>query len=259
MTTARLLSGNTRTILLLIFCWTAPLIAGEGGERGLSPGEARLHFFQDFSQGFKQDLSTPALAGQRKSTGLAVVYSFLLPGMGELYAGDFSSGKYFLIGEGALWITFGIFDGRGNALQRDARTLAVARAGVNANGKNDQFYVDIGNFNSVEEYNEKKLQDREPQKLYDAAAGYGWRWTSDADRATYRNQRVASDRAFENGKFVLAAVLVNHLASAINAARAAVVHNRALETALKDMELSASLIRSDRGPDGILLTLTKGF
>jgi hypothetical protein len=259
LTAARSLIGNIRTILLLLFCWTVPLIAGEGGESRLSPGEARLHFFQDFSQTFKQDLSATAVAGQRKSTGLAVVYSFLLPGMGELYSSDFSSGKYFLIGEGALWITFGIFDGRGNALQRDARTYAVSRAGINANGKNDQFYVDIGNFNSIEEYNEKKLQDREPQKLYDAAAGYGWRWTSDADRATYRNQRVASDRAFENGKFVLAAVLVNHLASAINAARAAVVHNRALETALKDVELSASVIRSERGPQGILLSLKKGF
>ena len=42
----------------------------------------------------------------KKSTGLAILYSLLLPGMGELYAGNYSSGKYFTIAEGALWATF---------------------------------------------------------------------------------------------------------------------------------------------------------
>jgi hypothetical protein len=37
---------------------------------------------------------------QRKSPALAILYSILLPGMGELYAGDYSSGKYFTIADG---------------------------------------------------------------------------------------------------------------------------------------------------------------
>ena len=42
---------------------------------------------------------------QKKKTGLAIIYSLLLPGMGELYAGDYSSGKYFTIADGVLWGT----------------------------------------------------------------------------------------------------------------------------------------------------------
>jgi hypothetical protein len=52
----------------------------------------------------------PALedAGERSVT-LAVLYSLLLPGMGELYAGNFSSGKYYLIADAGLWLGYGGF------------------------------------------------------------------------------------------------------------------------------------------------------
>ena len=50
--------------------------------------------------------------------------------------------------------------------------MPSAHAGVDATGKNDDFFVNIGNFMTVEEYNEKRLRDREPEKLYDPLAGY---------------------------------------------------------------------------------------
>jgi hypothetical protein len=99
-----------------------------------------------------------------KKPGLAVLYSLLLPGMGEMYADD-ASGKYFLIAEGVLWLTYVVFDVRGTAVQDDARAFSTVQAGVNRAGKSDQFFVDIGNFASMDEYNDKKLRDREPDKL----------------------------------------------------------------------------------------------
>jgi len=43
---------------------------------------------------------------QKKKPILGILYSLLLPGMGELYAESYSSGKYFTIAEGALWGVF---------------------------------------------------------------------------------------------------------------------------------------------------------
>ncbi|MEJ2103128.1 MAG: hypothetical protein P8X47_00970 [Ignavibacteriaceae bacterium] len=43
---------------------------------------------------------------EKKSVGLGIIYSLLLPGMGELYAGDYNTGKYFTIADGVLWGTF---------------------------------------------------------------------------------------------------------------------------------------------------------
>lgn len=196
---------------------------------------------------------------EKKSVGLAAVYSLVLPGMGEVYADAFSSGKYFLIAEGVLWLGYAAFEVYGNALQDDAREFAAARAGVNLSGKDDQFFVDIGNFLNVSEYNDKKLRDRDPSKIYNPAAGYAWQWDSDADRAAYRDQRISSDNMFNNRKFVVGAVIINHVASAINAARAAISHNKELGDSLGDLRFKADVMGGIAHPHGILLTVMKQF
>lgn len=195
------------------------------------------------------------VAADRKSPALAAVYSLLVPGMGELYAGEFSSGKYFAIAEGALWLTFTIFEVHGNSLRDDSRAFAIARAGVDPLGKDDQFYVDIGNFLDIREFNEKQLRDREPERLYDPAAGYSWQWGADADRAQYRAQRIDAETMYNNKKFVVAAVIINHVASAINAARTAIAHN----ADLADLSFHAEVMGGLARPHGIMVTVTKGF
>jgi hypothetical protein len=202
---------------------------------------------------------TKADAGSRKAPGLAAVYSLLVPGMGELYAGDFSSGKYFLMSEGVLWLTFAAFEVYGNSVRDDARLFAVSNAGVNPAGKSDQFYVDVGNFLNTADYNDKKLRDRTPSLVYDPAAGYAWQWGTDAQRLTFRDMRVHSETMFNNKKFVGAAILINHVASAINAARAAIAHNSAVNNLLGDLRLSASVLGDPAAPRGVMITLTRGF
>src|SRR5512135_68217 len=105
------------------------------------------------------DQLTPQPGSGKKSVGLAALYSLALPGMGELYAGSFSSGRYFLVAEGVLWLTYAVFQVRADALRDDARAFAVAHAGITLQGKNDQYFVDFGNFLNIDEYNQKKLRD----------------------------------------------------------------------------------------------------
>jgi hypothetical protein len=202
---------------------------------------------------------TRADAGSRKAPGLAAVYSLLVPGMGELYAGDFSSGKYFLMSEGLLWLTYAAFEIYGNAVRDDARLFAVSNAGVSPAGKSDQFYVDVGNFLNTADYNDKKLRDRTSALVYDPAAGFGWQWGTDAQRLTFRDMRVHSETMFNNKKFVAAAILINHVASAINAARAAIAHNSAVNNLLGDLRVSASVLGDPAAPRGVMITLTRGF
>jgi|WetSurMetagenome_2_1015567.scaffolds.fasta_scaffold117007_2 hypothetical protein len=195
----------------------------------------------------------------RKSPGLAVIYSLLLPGMGEWYADDMKSGKYFLIGEGVLWLTYAAFEISGNELRNASRAYAVSHAGVNAAGKDDQYYIDIGNFLSLDDYNAKKLRDRDITRLYDPAAGFSWQWDTDAARASYRSDRVRSETMYNGRKFIGAVILVNHIASAINAARAAISHNSALGAALKDVSFGARLTGPLGRPDGMEVTISRTF
>jgi hypothetical protein len=251
-----------RWVVLCSILDLVPLFAGTPASRTLSTFEARLDLLGPVQSSSVStlSLSQDVSALEKKSVGLAALYSLLIPGMGELYTGSFgSSGKFFLAAEGALWLTWGVFDVYGNSIRDDSRAFAVAHAGVNLSGKNDQFFVDLGNFVNTADYNAKKLRDREVDKLYDPAAGYAWQWDSDASRATFRDRRVASDNAYNNRKFVIAAVIINHVASAINAARAAIAHNKEIDNALGDLQFGASVLGGWEQPHGIELTVSKSF
>jgi len=195
----------------------------------------------------------------RKAVGLAIVYSLVVPGMGELYADGFSSGKYFLLAEGALWLTYAGFEIHGNDLRDAARSFAAARAGVDISGKDDQFFVDVGNFASMDDYNEKRLRDRDLSRIYNSAAGQYWLWDSQDSRLDYRNQRIASESAYNGRKFIVAAIVINHVVSAINAARAAISHNRSLQESLGQLELSSRILGGPGERHGVMVTLSKTF
>ncbi len=224
--------------------------------------EVTLHLLSSsdpVSQSMQNNAALQELQTGKKSVGLAAIYSLLLPGMGEVYANGFGSGKFFMAAEGALWLTFAAFEIHGNSLRDDARTFAASRAGFNPAGKDDDFFVNVGNFLNVHEYNDKQLRDRQDDKLYDPNAGYAWRWDSDASRAQYRSQRIDAESMYNNKKFVVAAIIINHVASAINAARSAISHNKSIDEQMGELQIKADVLGGLAHPHGIMLTVTKEF
>jgi TM2 domain-containing membrane protein YozV len=196
----------------------------------------------------------------KKSIALAAAYSFLLPGMGELYAGDYGSGKYFTIAEGALWITLLSFDRYANWLQDDARRYAVQHADVTLNGQDDRFFNAVGDFDSVQAYNEEVYRSRTPNKQYDENLNSStyWQWDTPANRQVYRDTRVSSDERFNDTRFVAAVIGINHLLSAINAARLTVSHNKHLGQE-GTLDFHANLLGGIAHPNGILLSVSHRF
>ncbi|MGE5313624.1 MAG: hypothetical protein ACM3Q4_02915 [Acidobacteriota bacterium] len=192
---------------------------------------------------------------QRKSGGLAALYSLVLPGAGEMYVDGFDAGKYPLIAEGALWLTYGSMQYYGSWLREDARNFARSHAGLASVEMDDQFFVDIGNFSDTYQYNDKKLRDRNVDKLYSGAA-YQWRWDSDANRQSFRDQRVSSERVFNNSRFVIGGMIVNRIISAINAVRLARRHNRDLGSGTGAWRLESSMPPT---MDGVEVSLVRTF
>ena len=196
---------------------------------------------------------------KKKSQAAAVLYSLILPGMGEWYAGDFGNGRYSLIAEATLWLTYASFRQYGNWYQSDARQFASVHAGASLGGKNDQFFVNMGNFDNVSDYNDQKLRERDLLDVYDPAAGYFWSWDTDADRARFRAMRVSGDKIFNNSRFVIGAVIVNHIISAVNAARLVRHYNKNADEGLGSWQLEPNLIGGTGQIDGMRLTYTQRF
>lgn len=195
---------------------------------------------------------------EKKSVGTAILYSVLLPGMGELYAGDYSAGKYFTIAEGALWIALGSVDWYANWLQDDAHQFAAAHAQASIGGKDDRYFIDIGNFPNIYDYNAQALRDRSTNTLYPETPANYWNWDSPTNQGSYRDKRVSSEQMFNNTRFVIAAIAVNHVISALNAARLTAAYNKRADEA-QLFDLHAEILGGLAHPDGILLTFSKTF
>ncbi len=167
---------------------------------------------------------------QSKSRSRAFLQSLILPGWGQRYAGSRTMMKVFIVSEVLTWGSFFGFRTWSNWIEDDFQTFARSHAGANPDGKPDRFFVDIGNFNSLEEYNQAQLRDRDVADLYPTDTNeFFWRWDSDANRREFEDMRIRSDQADNRANFALAAVFVNHIVSAIHSTLAVYQFNKRLQ------------------------------
>lgn len=174
------------------------------------------------------ELSQPNLPDEefkKKSPGLAILYSMLLPGMGELYAGDYSTGKYFTIADGVLWSVFSGITIYGNNKEDDYRSYAKANGGVNLDGKDGTYFADISIYENIEDFNRAKELNRDFNEVYDLNTHY-WAWDGNEQRKEYRELWSSSETAKNNVRFAVGALLLNRIVSAIFAVRAVSAHNK---------------------------------
>jgi hypothetical protein len=180
---------------------------------------------QNIASGNNNSLSFPVQQDfSKKKVGLAIIYSLLLPGMGELYAGNYTTGKYFTIAEGALWGTFIGMESYGTWQRNRYRSFAVSNGGINAAGKNDDYYSNISLYLNINDYNDDMARQGQFNNMYNTQQNY-WNWTAQ-DRKTYRAMWTSSESSFNDVRFVVGAMVLNRIISAINAVRLTVAYNK---------------------------------
>jgi hypothetical protein len=205
------------------------------------------------------------------SPGKAVLYSLLLPGLGDWKLGHRDRAATFFAVEGVIWASFIAFEVQGGNLEDEYQGLAVRFAGVSRAGHSDEFYATIRDFDSGEEY-EAGVKDDGRFEYLDATDGAGlgnitsewldqyfienrvsdyepWLWASTERRLQYSEVRSASKTAYRRADYMLAAAAANRVVSSIfafAAARSAAQH-----------EVGLNLDISPRGD--FALTLTKKF
>ncbi|MCG3119900.1 MAG: hypothetical protein ALAOOOJD_02453 [bacterium] len=149
--------------------------------------------------------------------GGAFMRSLAIPGWGQRRAGAKTAARNFFVTEVLLWGGFASLEFYGNWLKDDFKLFAATHAGAEISGKDEQFFVDLGNFSSVDEFNQNRLRRRDTEGLYDPATHF-WRWDTDPNRQKFFNMRKRSDKAFARAELVAAGVIANHIISGIHAA-----------------------------------------
>ena len=93
----------------------------------------------------------------------------------------------------------------------------MEHAGVDARGKDHQYWVDIGNYTDLTSHNDEHLRFRDLDNLYVENDGWDWNWDSKDNKNTFETMRIRSDNLAMTGKFIIGGTVLNHIISAIDA------------------------------------------
>jgi len=195
-------------------------------------------------------------AKSKKSPGLALLFSLVLPGAGHFYLDRMDVGKYFLGADAAGWLGLVSMNIYGDAIQDDSRSYSSTHAAINDPGnKNDDFYKNIGSFNNVYEYNNDKLTRGEYSLLYNPQQNF-WNWDNTDNRNFYESQRKKSERVYNNRIIFSSILIANRIVSGISAF---FIANNAGKSS-SALNISPELLyKEDLSFDGVKLNFNRNF
>ncbi|MDZ7288686.1 MAG: hypothetical protein ONB44_03490 [candidate division KSB1 bacterium] len=238
-----------RLILFALFLMPQGVLAQEEIALSATPLPSSHFIMPRLVDEFSPDTITVNLSNS-PTIGGAFIRSLVIPGWGQRRAGAKTAARNFFVAEVILWSGFTAFEVYGNWVKSDYKLFASTHAGAAVAGKDDQFFVDMGNFISVDEFNQNRLRRRDVEGLYDPVK-YFWRWDSDANRQRFFNMRKRSDKYFSRAELIVAGVIANHLISGIHASW--VAHKKSSEKNEQRGELNVPLIGVVTSPEEIRL------
>ena len=118
-----------------------------------------------------------------------------------------------------------------NWQENNYQTYAAANADVDNSNKDADYYSTIGNYTSVFSYNEEKALERNYDEMLDPEVDF-WKWNTTDERQTYRDMWTSSEQTSNDIRFVIGGLILNRVASAINAARLVTAYNKKLKDEL---------------------------
>ncbi|HET9232540.1 MAG TPA: hypothetical protein VFP10_00175 [Candidatus Eisenbacteria bacterium] len=220
------------------FLCTAALIGAAsslaGAAEPVSPtlGPDRLYDARSMLAEVAAQDPEPSLEPPKTSsnTRLAILYSLLLPGLGEYALGHHDRAKVFFVAEGAIWTSYAVFQIQGSHRKDLYKEFADVNAGVSPRD-DDDFYRTIGNYIASDgpfSANEQVRREaranypdsRADQEEYFEENAYtgndAWAWESEAALEAYQDMRDASESAYHKSEFSLGLAIANRLISVVD-------------------------------------------
>lgn len=163
--------------------------------------------------------------------GVATLASAAVPGTGQLLLGRPVKGEVMLWADGACWTAWLACSWLSAAREQDARLAAAIHAGADLNVRDLTYYRVLERYDNADDYNEdvrREARERYPgdpdaqRRYYTANGRFGseaWNWDSDSSRINFYWRTRKSARAAGLGaQFVVGALLINRLVSAVDCA-----------------------------------------
>jgi hypothetical protein len=146
-----------------------------------------------------------------------VIKSLIVPGWGQKTLGKPKRARFFNYLESGILLTIIGSSTFANIKRKNYIAFASKHAAISSSGKNHKYWVDIGNYNSIENYNNEHLRNREMDDLYPDDKKWSWDWDLELNRKKFEDKRIHSDQLELFATFGVGALIVNHLVSSIDA------------------------------------------
>ena len=149
----------------------------------------------------------------------AFLRSMVLPGWGHHYVdrNDWGRGQAHLAAEAIFIASYVGLSVRTGYLEDHFTTLSNLRAGVDIRNKDRSFILAMGEFNSLEEYNDHQLRTRNWNRLIEDVPENRWQWDSENDRRDFSELRSNRDRLRNQLPALAGLMVVNRVISGISA------------------------------------------
>jgi hypothetical protein len=168
----------------------------------------------------------------RKNPMIAMLLSCVVPGWGEIYAGESTRGRWFIASEVAIWSGYGTFRVQEELRIDDYEEFAQLFSGAGDASGSDYLshmgdYIRSEGDNSYNESIRSEARslfpdDLEAQAAYLAENGYfgdlAWDWGSRDTFYEYRDLREAASRADRHAFYMTGLAILNRAISAIDSA-----------------------------------------
>ena len=145
-----------------------------------------------------------------------MVKSFFVPGWGQVHHDSNVRARFFNLTETIILSGY-VFSVKFSEYEKFKYiSFASKHASVNSYNKDREFWVDIGNYGDIYNYNQEQLRLRS-EDLYDDINEYFWSWDHDKNRKIFEEMRIKSDFYKKSSQFLIGGLVLNHIISAIDA------------------------------------------
>ncbi len=146
-----------------------------------------------------------------------VLKSLILPGWGEYSLGYKQRGRIMVLSESVIFFSILGSYFYANKFEQNYKAYASEHANVTTIGKNRQYWIDIGNYSSIDQFNEEHLRWRDFNAVYEKDNNWNWLWDNDQNRIFFEKMRIKGDTWKLRSSFLIGGMVLNHIISAIDA------------------------------------------
>lgn len=191
----------------------------------------------------------------KKSIPKAMMYSIMVPGWGDFYAGNKGTGKVLMGVEIGIWLGYFGFEYYGNIQKRNYILYAHENAETNFSRKEEDYYDAVEVYRTSEDYNtyiREEARDLYPdspemQNKYVQEHGYfgkdAWEWKQDDIFMRYRKLRISTRKTFQRALFMTGFAILNRFCAAVTSSRNVHKYNKRIEEMRWGVELQPNRVR----------------